>query len=743
MKKKAPPGGGGLPPEAGDDSSCPSEDMATVVEVPKRPRRKKDSPKKDSELNSLRNILETLPTVESKDRPEKKNPDDRIGEKLGRYVVVETVGIGGMGVVYKAFDPKLDRRVALKLLTAEASGSESEDTQGSSSAQSRLLREAQALARLSHPNVISVFDVGVVDSEIFVAMEFVEGSTVKEWVKEERSLFEIIEVFRAAGKGLAAAHDVDLIHRDFKPANVIGGDDGRVRVLDFGLAREARAEESSGAGEAVKSGEEPEYDSGVSLSDSSLSVPITMAGTVVGTPPYMAPEQHRCERVDGRTDQFAFCVSLYEAIYGERPFRGRDLAEIKKVILRGVIPDSTSKFDVPNDLRKTIVRGLSVDADDRFPSMEALLSELPEERNHRQRWVVLGGGAMAIAVLAAALWMGGGQEPEVCGGGEKSLSRVWSTDRANAVKESLENHLGERGSDAFARAGGELERYSQEWLRMHRETCEATRVHGEQSEALLDLRMSCLDRKLDKVAAYIKNLSDLGTLKDLDLSLEKVHRLPDISECENSELLSEIEPMPTDAKLASRIASVRVSLDLLEAGVSQGASESSLAKARELVTEADKIAYRPLIAESLYTLATVADESSSDDVEMLYLRAAREASQAGDARLVAKIWIDMSYVVGVTLARYEAGKSLSFVAELAIQGAKMTRELEGERREKLGRILQEQGLYSDAELEMQEALRAFRSVHGERHPRIAETLSHLASMGYKGNTIQPSKSQKR
>ena len=334
-----------------------SSELATVVEI----GRKTPAP--------LAYPLETLPTADAvgpptASGPEPSLPDDRTGSKLGRYIIVEKAGAGGMGVVYKAYDPELDRRVALKLLSAQDTGSTL--SHGASNAQSRLLREAQALARLAHPNVIAVHDVGVFEDEVFVAMEYVEGSTIKQWLAaKERSLDEILRVYQAAGRGLAAAHRAGLIHRDFKPGNVIVGDDGRVRVLDFGLARSAAFD----AGVEV---DNEEFDSNVGI-DSSHLESLTLLGAIMGTPPYMAAEQHRGEAVDARTDQFAFCVSLYEALYGERPFRGKTQAAVKRAVIKGTIPDTPSRLDVPGWLRKLLVRGLSVEASARYPSIDALL----------------------------------------------------------------------------------------------------------------------------------------------------------------------------------------------------------------------------------------------------------------------------------------------------------------------------------------------------------------------------------
>src|SRR5262245_38853464 len=226
-----------------------------------------------------------------------------VGDRVGRYLVLSSLGAGGMGVVFAAYDPQLDRKIALKLLRSGLAGS-------SKDARTRLQREAQAIAQLSHPNVVSVYDVGTTtDGDLYIAMEFVEGDTLTTWLKKyPRTWREIIDVFLQAARGLFAAHSVGLLHRDFKPDNVLVGGDGRVRVTDFGLARSVITPE-----EAVRPG---------SSGPSALNAELTATGTVLGTPRYMAPEQLTGPDIDARADQFSFCVALYEALWGVHPLPG-------------------------------------------------------------------------------------------------------------------------------------------------------------------------------------------------------------------------------------------------------------------------------------------------------------------------------------------------------------------------------------------------------------------------------------
>jgi serine/threonine protein kinase len=288
------------------------------------------------------------------------------GMEFGRYRIVHRIGSGGMGTVYSAFDPTLDRTVALKVL---------HDKLESGDAEQRLLREAQAMARLSHPNVVTVHDAGMKDGRPYVAMEFVEGYDLRTWLRrEKRSWSEIVDMFVAAGDGLAAAHAAGLIHRDFKPGNVMVGNDGRVRVTDFGLARAAEA----GSREAPRASPGPLATPVADAESSSpLETPLTQAGMVLGTPAYMAPEQALEGRADHRSDQYAFCVSLYVALFGKHPLgEFSNLPEFVALLETDDVSPPPADHPVPARIVAAIMRGLSRSPEERFPDMNALLHAL-------------------------------------------------------------------------------------------------------------------------------------------------------------------------------------------------------------------------------------------------------------------------------------------------------------------------------------------------------------------------------
>ncbi|HEX4416801.1 MAG TPA: protein kinase, partial [Kofleriaceae bacterium] len=306
-----------------------------------------------------------------------------VGDRVGRYLVLSSIGAGGMGVVFAAYDPQLDRKIALKLLRSGLAVSNKD-------ARARLRREAQAIAQLSHPNVVSVYDVGTTDDgDLYIAMEFVEGDTLTTWLKKyPRTWREIIDVFLQAARGLVAAHGVGLLHRDFKPDNVLVGGDGRVRVTDFGLARSLLAPD-----ELTQA--RPEM--------TALDVALTATGTVLGTPRYMPPEQMTGLDLDARSDQFSFCVALYEALYGKHPLEGSTSVSMLEHGKAALPPPEGTR--VPSSVAKAVMRGLAKERTQRWPTMAALVSELtPPVQHARGRTAAVAMvGVIVLGVAAAAV----------------------------------------------------------------------------------------------------------------------------------------------------------------------------------------------------------------------------------------------------------------------------------------------------------------------------------------------------
>ncbi len=309
------------------------------------------------------------------------------GELIGRYQIVDRLGAGGMGVVYRARDTELSRDVAVKLLHARVSGTGSDHEQ-------RLLREAQALAKVSHANLVTVFDLGSFRGQVYVVMELVEGTSLKYWLREgTRDWRDVIAVFERAARGLIAAHRAGLVHRDFKPDNVLIGDDGAVQVADFGLARSVT--ELSSDVDARASTLPPG-------ADDVLSTPLTRTGAVMGTPAYMSPEQHWGKTVDATADQFSFAVSLYEGLYGARPYEGTSLAEVVYAVTEGQVVAPPATSPVPRRIWLVLQRALSTEPEQRYPDMTALMEALDQAT--RRRWKLPAAiVATTIAIVVGAV----------------------------------------------------------------------------------------------------------------------------------------------------------------------------------------------------------------------------------------------------------------------------------------------------------------------------------------------------
>jgi tetratricopeptide (TPR) repeat protein len=512
-------------------------------------------------------------------RAERKLP--AAGQTVARFVIIGKLGAGGMGVVYLAHDPQLDRRVAVKLLTGVSR--RAADSPG----QSRLLREAQAMARLNHPNVITVYEVGEHDGDVFLAMELVDGTTLKDWLTAQpRTQDEILRVVRAAGAGLAAAHRAGVIHRDFKPDNVLVSTTGDVRVSDFGLAR------------AVDGVDRDEDLAGHSSSPSSnvLASPITQAGTLVGTPAYMAPEQIKGETLDERTDQFSFAVVVYEALYGERPGFVGAVTDEKRVV--------PERSDVPGWLRDAVMRGLERDREARFPTMQAMLDALVPAPPRRSRWPILAGagGFAAIAVVAVvALRSRGGEADDPCEAPERKLDGVWDPAVKRATKSAFETSGAPDAAALWVYAERELDRTAAGLVTAYREACIARDPASAQSGIALQLRHQCLDEKVERLAVVVEVLRAAErALIIASPELSRLIRSP--VACADASVLALVTPPPP--AIADRVALARRHFVRTQA-LELVSKNEALAAYTSLLKEVEALPYRPLEAEVLSSYASL------------------------------------------------------------------------------------------------------------------------------------------
>ena len=623
------------------------------------------------------------------------------GAALGRYIILETVGAGAMGVVYAAYDPGLDRKVALKVLRTEPSsdGSSAELTQ-------RLLREAHALAKLAHPNVVTVHDAGTIDGEVFIAMEFVGSGTLRDWLdarEPPRSVSAALDVFRQAGEGLAAAHDAGLEHRDFKPDNVLVGADGRARVTDFGLARRA----GDGVGETRAAGTPP----------GALDATLTRTGALIGTPAYMAPERLRGDTGDARSDQFGFCVAFHEALYGERPFAERDLVALTEAIDQGRVQRPPAGSKVPAWLRRVVLRGLEADPGRRFPTMRALLDALAAGTRTKLTPLRIAAGLgalLALGVLIGALDHAAHPAAPVCTGAQSAWGSAWDASRAEAIGAKFQQSGRPSATFALGQVTRALDAYRDGWVSMHRDACEATRVRGEQSEALLDLRMRCLDDRRKQVDALARLLAEAdGSV--VDRSISATMSLPPTLDCANTRALSTEVPPPDTASRAT-IDALRDRLAESSALEYAGQYARGLAIAKPALEAARATAYAPIVARLLFVSGRLTYGANDfPAAEPLLHEAAAWAIDAHEDLVAADAWTALVRIVGTNEGRFAEAKTYARYAEAAIHRAGGDAEREATRLRYLATIVwRREHKLDEARALIERARALFASSHSSR-----------------------------
>jgi eukaryotic-like serine/threonine-protein kinase len=679
------------------------------------------------------------------------------GTMLGRYEIGEMLGAGGMGAIYRAHDPYLSRDIALKLLHRYRQLLPDVDEQ-----QARLLREARALARLSHPNVVAAHDVGVHDGAVFIAMELVAGVSLATWLETRPGRGAAMRAMVAAGRGLAAAHEAGVLHRDFKPSNVMVSPDGRIRVVDFGLARAANANDAGPPAPAAHA------------VSPFLERDITRAGALMGTIGFMAPEQLLGDTANARADQFSYAATVFYALVGCPPFRGANADEYRAALVRG--EQTRWPAAVPRRIRRIVDRGLAVRDDARFPSVAAMVDALERACASRRR----GGLAMAAAVavlaaagsgLAAAAWSRDRDRTDApsCAVAETAFDGVWDGPRRAAVERGFARAGRPHQAATFERVAAHFDDFRSRWMAMRREACEATHVRHEQSERVLEVRSACLDRQRAQVATLVELFSEASAAlvdRAVDVSLQ----IGEIEPCSDvGALLGEAERLPEDRARRAEVASIESALDSVRTARIAGRWKEALARAEQLIGQAERLGYRPSLARATFEVGTLQGALGRGESEATYHRALELASAAGLTRLTASIsaallhlatsegrWRDAEPIVPMVeaavrqagdppalrigllrgkalllLARGEHAAAIAKLEEALIECAKLGPDgarLRGSVENEIARVLLDQGDLSGAARKIEEAIAELKRTQGPAHPRVLMAYENLANV---------------
>lgn len=600
------------------------------------------------------------------------------GTTLGRFLVLEVLDHERASIVCSAYDTTLRREVTLRWVQAGEQQAPLRE-----SAEARLDREAQSVARLSHANVVSVYDVIRDGDRVVLAMEYVQGQTLRSWLDEtDREWLDVLAKFGQAGLGLAAAHRAGIVHRSFAASCVLLSEEGRVLVSDFGLETNA------------------------------------------ATPATMAPEQHLRQEVDPRADQYAFCAAVWEAVCRAPPFVADDVSALVRCKLGGP-PMWPSSVRVPAPIVAALQRGLSPQPEQRWPTMEALLEALAHDANGRRKRIT--GALVALSAVASGgawAWAWHADREQLCSGARTHLVGVWDDARRGAIQTALLEVDVDYASETWTRIEAALDRYAAGWAEQHAAACRATVLEASQSEALMELRMSCLHQR----KAALRATADVLAAADrqvVEKAVQLVASLPSLSRCADVEALQAEIPPPEDPGDAAQVEVARVLLTDADVQLQAGKYDAALQEVQRARSALGDVEYPPVQAELAYVEGNLLDQKGDYQASEQMLEQAMQAGlTSGSSKAAVHATSLLGFVVGERQTRLAEGLRL---AKMAVELARGQRDggLEAHARNNLANVLYQRGRYAEAEAEHRAALALREQIFGPENPDVAISRTNL------------------
>ncbi|MBL9104371.1 MAG: protein kinase [Myxococcales bacterium] len=669
----------------------------------------------------------------SRAAPEPAGERPRLLPQIGRYTILGTLGRGGMGLVYKGYDAELDRRVAIKIF--HRTGGEEADSR-SHETHARAIREAQALAKLSHPNIVAVHEVGSYEGQVYIVMEYVRGETLREWLAGRPPLKRVLEVFVQIGQALAAAHRAGIVHRDLKPENVVVCSDGQAQVLDFGLARSTEPNELADLDVTGPTANAHANAHSTGRHEGLHSITLTSPGGLIGTPAYMAPEQLLRERACEHSDQYSFCVCLYEALYGVRPFVATTVDDLRLAVLAGEIPTvAVPNYTTPSYLRAAILRGLAFSREERFADMDALVAVLVNgKRRRRQRGLLLAGAVTAAlaGLSAGATWVLESRAEAACAAEAGRVATLWSDATRAEVRDRMLASGRSFAAASFDRLDRDIGRFVAEWGAASEQVCAHQGASAAWDVATTARARECLEEAEWALAGLVSVLAAASPTV-VTRANHATGELPQIDRCVRAELLRERTPRTGHASQGGS-AALLAGLSRARSLLATGLYDDVLTLTEPLLQTARTSGEGRVVAELLLVQGlALYPRGELTLAEAVLHEAVIAAAEAGDQGFMVDALAAVAHVDGALAGRPEEGLrwgelALALARQLGASGQlRQARALRS-----LASVHRARGAMTPATQRLREALAVMEAEFGPEHPEVVDVRAELAELAAAG-----------